>query len=118
MRYSLDNGELEIRDSSTWEVVWQGKPAGHLVIEVVPLADTEDCLLLLEWFHDKKRCRNLWRYSYEEGIIWQAELPSLGPDIYVAVEAKDGHLVGQTWSGFTVRLDKRTGKILSAVFVK
>lgn len=118
-KYMCCDEMLCIQDLKTGQVVWQGKPDGHSVQKVMTIPDSNDCVLLLNPGSGWRPFANLWRYSFETGVIWQAELPSLaGGDAYIDFELDESGLSARSWSSFRVTLDLASGRILLSRFTK
>lgn len=116
--YSVENGELQLRNTSRAEIIWQGKPEGHEVIKAQSIPESADCVALLEWGDKIPNYANLWRYSAEHGTVWKAELPTLGSDVYTDFHLEETGLVAHSWSGYKILIDLSTGRILSLQFTK
>jgi hypothetical protein len=99
-------------------VLWSGDPLGCRAADVLPIDGSNDCVVLCR--HDevvRGPFRNVARLAPRGGIVWQVELPQAG-DAYVAIKWMNGLLVATSWSGYSVRLDVGTGRILDSIFVK
>ena len=122
--YSLTNDELTVTERVTGQREWQGHIEGYPVADVVPLPDSEDCLVLLDYYSGRgiKNFQNLLRYRHGKGIVWKAPLPPAPPDnmedAYVSMGWYGGNLIASSWSGFAVTLDAATGRILGVEFTK
>ena len=115
----VENEELWIVRAATGELRWRGKPDGYPVDEVLPVPDSDDCLVLLLYDRGPATAfRNLLRCRPDGVVVWRAELPDRGADAYVGVRWMGEHLVAGSWSGFEVRLDPGTGRILEQTFTK
>lgn len=116
MLYSVKDGSLEIRDSSTGQLKWQGRIEGGTVIRAVALPGTEDCVALIEYC-EQRATSNLARISPDGTVVWRVSpAPEFGP--YVNVGIRDGTLVAWSWSGYMVKIDPNVGSISEKVFVK
>jgi hypothetical protein len=66
--------------------------------------------------------RNLLRRDPQNRVVWIAELPdplaTEQYDTYVAIAWDGGEITANSWSGYFVRIDPDTGKILDGEFVK
>lgn len=118
IRYSLCNGRLCVKDASTEQLLWTGDPGRYPVQKAAQIANSDDCILLLEAGVGSEAVLNLWRYSYHTGAIWKAELPATVGDAYVDFKLRDDQLSASSWLGFRVEIDIATGKILSSRFTK
>lgn len=58
---------------------------------------------------------DLGRYG---AIVWNADLPNSGHDLYIRFTCTSKRIVAHTWKGYKVSLDSVTGKILSATRLK
>jgi outer membrane protein assembly factor BamB len=118
--YSLVDDQLVVKDIITDATVWQGKPEGYPVETIVPLVNSDDCIVLYHYMSGHKRFfQNLVRCRHDGTIVWRAELPDAAiGDVYVSVGLRDGQLVANSWSCYLVVLDPETGQILSTRFTK
>jgi hypothetical protein len=116
--YVLD-GELVIQDPNINTITWKGKPKGYTVVSVTETPEKVDCIVLLEYWANGNRFKNLLRIDPNGSIIWEAELPSgTGVDAYVKAEWRSAQLTAWSWSGFMVTIDHEKGSILNKKFVK
>ena len=119
LMYSCDgNGDLLIVDAANEQLIWRGWPEGRRVEKVGRLSDLSDCIILVEWESGGKNVPNLWRYSYDRGIVWRAQLPQSGSDVYVDFRLDNGDLYANSWSGYRVKISPITGQIISKTFTK
>ena len=125
--FSIVQGELVIRSSSTDEILWKGKLYGIEVEKVLPLFASEDMIVLLSWrgaITIKKK--NLLRINSMGNIVWVVDSPPIknspGPDrdfeVYSDVEIIDDTLIAFAMKGYSDHIDIHTGKILKSIFVK
>jgi hypothetical protein len=116
MRYSVQSGVLEIRDSGDGKLTWRGTFDEGTVLCAVALPETEDCVVLVEYVRGSV-ANNVMRVRPDGTIAWRASpAPEFGP--YVRIAIQDGHLQAWSWSGSMVRLDQELGAILERTFVK
>lgn len=95
---------------------WTGDYQGIPVKDALPVAD--GFLLLLDPdASEARRFHNLVRVSSEGRLLWTAPLPT-DPDTFVAIRVEGDCAVAQTWSGFNMQLDLKTGQALRQEFVK
>lgn len=117
--YSLADGELQIsRDDPPFE--WQGRLDSMPVVEVHPLADGAEALLLLDAPPGTSAVRNLVKIDATANIVWRGELPTTTQaDCFVSLDlAPSGDVSASTWSGYRVVLSRETGRLMDRVFTK
>ena len=73
----------------------------------LPLADTDDRLLLLFWGQSgEPRFQNVVRVDPHGNVLWRAELPGDAKnDCFVSLERMDSGFVARTFSGRIGHLD-------------
>lgn len=83
---------------------------------LLPREQEDFAVVLLEPGAGPKTVRNLVMVGDEARVQWRGELPASGvPDCFLSVALEDdGALSTTTWSGFRVRLDLKTGRLLGA----
>lgn len=97
---------------------WSGEFGGVKIASALPLERGCACIVLLDPdSNGSSSFRNLLCLQNDGGITWRAELPE-GNDAYVGFSMENGVLSASSWSGFKVRIDIATGRILDAVFTK
>ena len=129
--FSIIQGELVIRVSSTGEILWKGKPYGINVDYVFTIPDSTDILVLLDWGANYTLGKNnLLRLDVLGNVIWVVGSPPIksppGPDrddknmqVYTGITAIDvNFVVAFAYSGYSDVIDIHTGKILKSIFVK
>lgn len=116
--YGDSNGDLLVVDATSEQLVWRGYPEGRPVKKVSQLPDLTGCIVLVEWGGVSKHDPTLWRYSHDEGVVWQAELPQSGPDSYLDFQLENGELYAGSWSGYRAKIDLDSGRIIGRAFVK
>jgi len=78
----------------------------------------ERCLILLDMTASKEKVfENLLCVERSGSMVWKAELPDQ-PDAFVKFEMTANGLRAWTWSGWALRLEPATGKILERYFMK
>lgn len=80
--------------------------------------DDERCLILIDWMASKQQVfQNLLCAERSGKVVWKAELVGQ-PDSFVKFEISANGLIAWTWSGWNLRLDRDTGKIIEREFTK
>jgi len=102
---------------------WIGDYKGMKIhqIEVIggrfPWSDNQ-CIILIKRMQSRQAVfKNLLCVGRDGNARWVAELPG-SPDAFVGMHMEGNVLCAGTWSGYGVKIDPRTGKRLSMVFVK
>lgn len=124
--YSVAEGELTIRQEDEAVVRWRGKPRNINVKEVLPLGDSDDCLVLLDWREAAEISRsNLIRIGPDGSVKWEVAVPRervLGidrsSDVYVAVKLQGTRVLANSFLGFLDHIDLLTGRVVESIFVK
>jgi len=84
----------------------------------LPIDNGSECVILLDPDASKEQTfDNLLRVGRDGNVVWKAELPQ-DHDAYVSFHRTPEGLVANSWSGYRVRLDLATGKIIEKQFVK
>jgi hypothetical protein len=97
---------------------WQGDYQGMEVVAVVPADSNSTCIILLEPTASKQPTfQNLLRVDHGGNIVWKAELPG-SHDVFADVQMKADGLYAHSMSGYLLKLDPSTGRILERTFVK
>src|SRR3954468_4358644 len=97
---------------------WQGDYRGMKVIAALPIDDDSKCLILLDTVASKEPTfENLLCVERDGNVAWKAELPQ-SHDAFVSFENTAEGLIANTWSGYRVRLNSATGKLIERHFVK
>lgn len=120
--YWVEASELWVADDS--HVTWHGWPDGKPVQSVIAIPGTDDALVILEHEAgpraDHGRVRgwpNLVRVRADGDVLWRAAATD-AQDSWVHVYWSSAGLIGNTWSGFVIRLDPDTGRELSRELVE
>jgi hypothetical protein len=124
--YSVQDKELFVTDIETGKLTWKGKPNQLDVLTVIPIPETNDCIVLLKYSQPGSYQKNLLRLDPYGRIKWEPGLPiktlfgleRTDQEIYLAVKLDDNRVIGTTFSGFIDFIDIETGQILDSVFVK
>ena len=118
LRYLQCDQRLRIENAVTEQLVWEGMPGGFSVQKAAEIPDSNACIVLLDPGTGSRSFMNLWRYSYENGVVWTAQLPSSAGDAYIDFELDDHRLFANSWTGFRAEIDLITGEILYVRFTK
>jgi outer membrane protein assembly factor BamB len=96
---------------------WSGNYRAMKIVAALPI-DGERCLILLDTAASKEKVfENLLCVDCSGSTVWKAALPDQ-PDAFVKFEMTVNELCAWTWSGWALRLEPATGKILERHFVK
>lgn len=119
--FAVEDGSLRISTSdSAWE--WRGRPDDMAVLDLRVTSDGEAAIVLLDPPGGQGRIRNLVKVLRDGRVAWRGELPPQdSTDCFVSVDIGpdlDRHVIAGTWSGYSVRLDPTTGRLLSQKFTK
>lgn len=118
LRYLHRNQMLRIENAVTEQFVWEGMPGGYSVQKVAEIPNSNACIVLFDPGIGSSSFMNLWRYSYEDGVVWMAQLPSSAGDAYIDFELDDNRLFANSWTGFRAEIDLGSGEILNVRFTK
>ena len=120
--YWVESGDLCVADSAS--IIWRGRPDGAPCASAIVLPETDDAIVLLDWelgprnaYGHVSGSPNLIRVTAAGEVVWRAVAVE-DKDVWVAVEWRDGGLVGNTRSCYRIELDPNTGHELSRVFTK
>jgi hypothetical protein len=88
--------------------------------QVMDLPDGSGQLVVHDWTSTKAtRFPNLVRVDKTGAVVWTAELPQQPiPDCFTHVSTDGETISANTFSGYLVTLDPKTGKILTSQFTK
>ncbi|HNS37839.1 MAG TPA: hypothetical protein PKM01_08645 [Anaerolineaceae bacterium] len=127
-RFSIIQGELEIRSCDSGLVTWRGKPNGIDVIDIFPILGAQSCIVLLDWrVSEQLQEKNLLRLDPFGKIVWVIGNPGPRPiepigskvEIYTGVTSfSNQNIHVYTGSGYSDSVDILTGEIIDSVFVK
>ncbi len=118
MRYELNDGDVVVKDEVD-RVIWKGKPDGFPATAIVPLPNSDDAIVLLDYMAGPKNFANLFRITPDGRVVWRAAPPeSSTSDAYVEVRWRGDTFLANSWSGYLVQIDLETGKPSSSEFVK
>ncbi|HEY0259683.1 MAG TPA: hypothetical protein VGC18_07520 [Lacisediminihabitans sp.] len=117
--FSVSDGILTISLDDASDV-WAGLPDGMRVLDLRIASDGRSALALLDPPAGGGRVRNLVRITSAAEVVWRGELPQAGAtDAFVSLDTDiDGVVLASTWTGYRVRLDPATGRLLSQEFTK
>jgi len=127
--YEIVNGELIIRSKETGEIMWRGKPKGYEVAVVLPIEQSDDYIVLLEWLKSGlENQKNLLRLEPSGNIVWEVGDPPKdsysGPErgqeseSYTQIMVENPQLIASSYSGYADFIDVETGYIYKSEFVK
>lgn len=118
LTYELQSGEVVVRQSDG-RVRWRGQPDGFPARAIVPLADSDDAVVLFDYIAGPKNFANLVRITRDGHVVWRMNPPEPSmPDAWVEFEWVGEDLYVNSWSGYRVRVDLTTGKPSASEFVK
>lgn len=116
------DGHVEISDGD--DLLWWGDVDGLVAYKVLPLPDTDDGIVVMDWSHRPPGVEewhpfpNLMRIRPDGSRVWTAELPDgLGEKAYTGMEWREGRLIGFLWANAT-ELDPESGAARSSWFTK
>jgi len=72
--YELLSGEVVAREGNG-RVRWRGRPDGYPAKAVVPLPDSDDAVVLLDYVAGPKNFANLVRLTPDGRVAWRASPP-------------------------------------------
>jgi hypothetical protein len=120
-KYEINDQILVIRESSSGEVIWQGRPLDCDVKKIKSLEKQVGCIVLLDYDDFVKSSyrylSNLVNVDPEGKITWTAKLPE-SIDCFVDFICIDDKLFANSWSGFRLQIDIANGKTIDKVFTK
>ena len=139
--FSLENGDLIIKDVSSQNIIWGGKPLNCSVENMIIDEINERCFVLLSKGDGPrlypggplKAFRNLICMNTSGEIIWRADLPGSGIDYYTSIiwakdlqtnifdiklEFEPNSLIALSFSGFLVNINPENGKFISQLLIK
>jgi len=110
-------GQFTVFRAVDGAISWSGSYRAMKIAAALPI-DGERCLILLDTAASKEKVfENLLCVERSGNTVWKAELPDQ-PDAFVKFEMAANGLRAWTWSGWALRLEPATGKILERQFVK
>lgn len=99
-------------------IAWRGDYMGKKVKAAVPVDQAARCVILLDPDAGaEKSFNNLFCIERSGSIAWSAELPQTH-DAFIDVRMEPDGLHASSWSGFSLRLDPSTGRIIDRAFAK
>jgi hypothetical protein len=97
---------------------WSGQYNGVAIKSAVPIDAGKLCVLLLDPDANQRSAfENLLCIDQQGNRIWTAKLPT-SPDVFVRINMKAEGIWANTWSGFKVLFDERSGAEIRRSFVK
>ncbi|WP_156044176.1 hypothetical protein [Cellulomonas sp. HZM] len=117
--FSVEKGLLSIFNSAG-QVVWHGMPDGLPVVDLRLAQDETSAVVLLDPPDGSGRIHNLVSISNAGAILWRGQLPrDEASDAFVSLEmGTDSRVLANTWSGYRLRLNPRSGRIEGQVPTK
>ena len=113
----VEASELWVADDA--QVTWHGWPDGKPVQSVLAIPGSDDAIVILEhnagprFDHGRiRRWPSLVRVRADGRVVWRAAAVDV-QDSWLDVYWSTGGLIGNTGSGFLVKLDPDTGRELS-----
>ena len=119
--YSVTERELVVVDGETGSHIWAGCPDEMAVELAIPMIQHADAVVLLDYMDcpSGTPCRNLVRINPHGSVIWRAPTPTENPnDAYVDVELLPDGIVASSWSGYSVVIDPKDGRVIKSQFAK
>lgn len=125
--FSVENKHLLVKKRREKTIIWKGKPKNLDVISILPINNSNDCIVLLDVFQaDCHKVKNLLRCNQKGKIIWETGnlntelfgIKRTNHEIYTSIEIKGDLLFCVSISGFEDQLDIKTGYVVNSVFVK
>jgi len=115
--FSIPSHEFVVFRADDGAISWSGSYRGMKVAAASPIDDAR-CLVLLDTAASKEKVfENLLCVERNGAVAWKAELPDQ-PDAFVKFEMTPTGLRAWTWSGWNLKLDTATGRIIEREFVK
>ena len=116
--FAIESGKLVVRDESSRAVLWRGDFDGYQVVKILPLANTETCLVLLDpGGSTRPTFENLFLVNQSGAVHWKAKLPRTN-DAFADVFMRGDHIEACTWQGIRVDLNAATGETKQIGFAK
>ena len=116
--FSIPSSQFTVSKNKNNVIHWDGHFQGQEVIAALPIGENSQCIILLNWFQNKKPIRqNLLCARHNGDIIWKIALPN-SHDFVVGAQIAGDELFINTWNGYRMKIDQLTGRILSSEFVK
>ena len=116
--FSAPKQGIVVLQEADGSLSWSGQYNGVSVHTAIPIDGAHRCILLLD--PDVNQCsafENLLCIDEEGHTLWVAKLPSR-PDVFVRIVKAEEGIWTNTWSGYRVLIDQRSGDTLKATFVK
>ena len=116
--YDLIDGEVVVNKEGSL-IHWRGKPDGYPAMAIMPVPNSEDAVVLLDYMAGPKVFANLIRMTPEGRVVWRAAPPEQsGSDAFVECRWRGGAFMANSWSGYLLEIDLATGRPTSSEFVK
>ncbi len=116
--FAIADFSFRVFRSAAGSIHWRGEYQGMKVVAAQPVDNDSKCLILLDTMASKEPTfENLLSVESEGDVVWKAELPQ-SHDTFVSFQGKADGLLANMWSGYRVRLDPATGKLMQKQFVE
>jgi hypothetical protein len=100
-------------------LIWCGWPAERRVREFASADGGRLCVVLLVPDPATKADANLCCVNPDGAVLWRAEPPEpTSGDRFVSMRVEGDRVVANSWSGYCLTYDVRTGAVLGRVFAK
>jgi hypothetical protein len=117
--YTKSDGDLLIVNQGNGEVAYTGKVLDQPIETILPVAGSNDAIILVDYYGGPRRFKNLLRINPRGQPVWIADLPVPSEsDRYVQVQWDENGLTANSWAGYWVKLDPDSGEITNVEFVK
>ncbi len=101
------------------KLMWCGWPAEKKVRDFASAQDGRVCVVLLDKERGRKTDENLCCVNAEGVVLWRAEPPEpASGDSFVSMRVDGDQVHANSWSGFLMTYDVRSGAELRRQFVK
>lgn len=118
-KYTYTGKQLSCADTATGTLLFEKTLADLDIAELHLAPDQQGIIVLFQPSSEGyKADSNLARITLEGEIMWWAELPTKGADMYTEVAVDEKAVSAFSWSCFRCQIDEHTGKIVKKVFTK
>jgi hypothetical protein len=117
--FSFENGKLIVSDPVSGATQWRGLPGGARVADLKLVPGENGAIVLLDYSAQPHGpFQNLLRVDPDGAIVWVAELPTTNADAYVSFDLDRNEVHANSWSGYAVTIDIRSGTVAARSFAK